>query len=565
MKQTDSFKQTPLYKSLEKCKSAFIFIFWFSLAINILIMFLPIYTMQLLDRVLSSGSTETLIMLTIITLSAFVCLALIESCRSFTLLRIGNWIDKNTSPELLKKTITLTSLQGGISSGEVIRDLSTIKAFLTGQGILALFDIPWSLTYLIIMFMINIYAGFIAIAGVAILLGLAIWNEMATKRIVREVNEKYVRNVNDIELATRNSEAVEAMGMMESVIDLWMGRLNETNALQSQASCRSTIIMGITKFCRLTLQVSVIAVGVALTITQQKTVGGIIACSILMGRILGPFESAIMTWKTLMAARISYIRLQRMQIVVPVREESMRLPEPKGVVQFEKVIFTPFGTNRPTIKGVSFKIEQGEITGVIGPSAAGKSTLAKLLVGVWRPAAGAVRLDGADVYLWNRKYFGQYVGYLPQDVELFNATIKANIARMNPEIDPEQVVKAAKIAGVHEMILSLPQGYDTTIGTGGCVLSGGQRQRVGLARAFYGNIHLLVLDEPNSNLDQSGEQALMLALSYAKKTGITTFITTHKLPLLNITDKILIMQDGNLVGYGPREEIMAKFTKKIDR
>ena len=565
MKQTDSFKQTPLYKSLEKCKSAFIFIFWFSLAINILIMFLPIYTMQLLDRVLSSGSTETLIMLTIITLSAFVCLALIESCRSFTLLRIGNWIDKNTSPELLKKTITLTSLQGGISSGEVIRDLSTIKAFLTGQGILALFDIPWSLTYLIIMFMINIYAGFIAIAGVAILLGLAIWNEMATKGIVREVNEKYVRNVNDIELATRNSEAVEAMGMMESVIDLWMGRLNETNALQSQASCRSTVIMGITKFCRLTLQVSVIAVGVALTITQQKTVGGIIACSILMGRTLGPFESAIMTWKTLMAARISYIRLQRMQIVVPVREESMRLPEPKGVVQFEKVIFTPFGTNRPTIKGVSFKIEQGEITGVIGPSAAGKSTLAKLLVGVWRPAAGAVRLDGADVYLWNRKYFGQYVGYLPQDVELFNATIKANIARMNPEIDPEQVVKAAKIAGVHEMILSLPQGYDTKIGTGGCVLSGGQRQRVGLARAFYGNIHLLVLDEPNSNLDQSGEQALMLALSYAKKTGITTFITTHKLPLLNITDKILIMQDGNLVGYGPREEIMAKFTKKIDR
>ncbi|WP_196492750.1 type I secretion system permease/ATPase [Ehrlichia ruminantium] len=555
-------KKSVLYTSLEKCKSVFWFIFWFSSAINLLMLFLPLYTSQVLDRVLTSGSVSTLIMLSAITIIAFACSAILEICRSLVMAKVGDWIDKVVTPDLIVKSISLTSVKSSTSSGEVIRDLGVVKSFITGFGIFSLFDTPWAILYLVTIFMIHTVTGYIAIVGIILLTSMGVWNELATKKILQEASEEGIRNINSIDVATRNAEVVEAMGMVNYIVNDWAQKNDKNRAMQIKAQNRSNLISGITKFIRSVLQIAVIGIGAFLAVLGHKTAGGIIASSILMGRALAPFETSINTWKMLISARISYKRLQMLLVASPKREQTMSLPVPSGKVVFDRVFFTPYGTHKPTIKGVSFSVEVGDIVGVIGPSASGKSTIAKLLVGVWKPISGVVRLDGADVYTWNREDFGRYIGYLPQDVELFNAPVNVNIARMMPNPDPDKVIRAAQIAGVHELILSLPNGYDTLIGSSGLVLSGGQKQMVGLARAFYGDIKLLVLDEPNANLDGNSEASLINALLYAKKNGITTFIMTHKVQLLNAVDKVLVMTDGMISGIGSRDEILSKIVPK---
>ncbi|KJV69081.1 type I secretion system permease/ATPase [Candidatus Neoehrlichia procyonis] len=554
-------KKSVLYCTLDKCKSVFWFIFWFSSAINLLMLFLPLYTSQVLDRVLSSGSISTLTMLSLITIGAFACSSILEICRSLAMSRVADWIDKEVVPDLIVKSISLTSIKSSTSSGEVIRDLGNVKGFITGFGIFSLFDMPWAILYLIAIFMIHYITGYIAILGIVLLTLMAVWNELATKKILQESHEENVRNINAIDIASRNAEVVEAMGMVKHIVADWSQKNSQNRKMQIKAQNRSNIIMGITKFTRSILQISVIGIGALLAVNGHKTAGGIIAASILMGRALAPFEAAINTWKMLLAARISYRRLQALLLASPKREQSMVLPSPRGVVTFERVFFTPYGGNKPTIKGLSFTVDPGDIVGVIGASASGKSTMAKLLVGVWKPISGVVRLDGADVYTWNRENFGNYIGYLPQDVELFNATVKVNIARMVADPEPEKVIKAAKIAGIHEMILGLQNGYDTIIGSGSIVLSGGQKQMLGLARAFYGDVRLLVLDEPNANLDGASEGRLVNALRYAQDNKITTFIMTHKVQLLNAVTKIIVMNDGIMGAMGPRDEIMSQFTQ----
>ncbi|WP_395878142.1 type I secretion system permease/ATPase [Ehrlichia muris] len=557
-------KKSVLYTSLEKCKSVFWFIFWFSSAINLLMLFLPLYTSQVLDRVLSSGSVSTLIMLSVITVSAFACSSILEICRSLVMAKVGDWIDKVVTPDLIMKSISLTSVKSSTSSGEVLRDLAVVKNFITGFGIFSLFDTPWAVVYLIAIFMIHSVTGYIAVIGIVLLTSMAIWNELATKKILQEASEEGVRNILSIDVATRNAEVVEAMGMVNHIVDDWAKKNDRNREMQIKAQNRSNLISGITKFIRSILQISVIGIGGFLAVLGLKTAGGIIASSILMGRVLAPFEALINTWKMLISARISYKRLQILLLASPKREQTMSLPAPTGKVVFDRVFFTPYGSNKPTIKGVSFSIEVGDIVGVIGHSASGKSTIAKLLVGVWKPISGVVRLDSADVYTWNREDFGHYIGYLPQDVELFNASVKVNIARMMPNPDANEVVKAAQIAGVHELILGLPNGYDTVIGASGVILSGGQKQMIGLARAFYGDIKLLVLDEPNANLDGRSEASLINALLYAKKNGITTFIMTHKIQLLNAVDKVIVMSDGMVSGIGTRDEILSKIVSNYN-
>ncbi|MEH0831763.1 type I secretion system permease/ATPase, partial [Anaplasma bovis] len=422
-----------------------------------------------------------------------------------------------------------------------------------------------AIVYLVAIFMIHKISGIIAVVGIVLLVFMAVWNELATKKIVQESTEENVRNTSYIDVASRNSEVLEAMGMIKQIVSEWSSKNDRNRALQMKAQSRSNIILGITKFIRSVLQISVIGVGAWLAINGHKTAGGIIASSILMGRALAPFEAAINTWKMLLSARISYRRLQTLLLLAPKREQSMTLPTPKGSVLFERVFFTPYGSNKPTIKGISFSVDPGSIVGIIGASASGKSTLAKLIVGVWKPISGVVRLDGADVYTWNREDFGKHVGYLPQDVELFNASVKTNIARMAPDPDSAKVIKAATIAGIHELILQLPNGYDTIIGSGGVVLSGGQKQMVGLARAFYGDVRLLVLDEPNANLDGKAEMKLIQALRYAKTQGITTFVVTHKVQLLNAVDQVLVMEDGMMNAMGSKEEILGKVSPSQNR
>ena len=551
-------KNSLLYQSLDQCKRILWFIFWFSSAINLLVLFLPIYTSQVLDRVLSSSSISTLVMLSLITLTSFVCSALLDMSRSLIMTKIGDWLDSTLSSDLIAKAIALTTVKNNTSSGEVIRDLNIIKGFISGNGIFTFFDAPWSILYLIVIFMIHPIIGNIAIIGIIVLVSMALWNDFSTKKLLKASNEATVRNINEIEIATRNAEVVEAMGMVQNILLQWSKKNDVNRSTQAKATSRSAIIMAITKAIRSTIQISVIGIGAYLVISGNKTAGSIIAASILMGRTLAPFEMAIANWKNLSSARMSYQRLQILLLTYPKRTQAMQLPDPIGKVMFDKVIFTPYGSNKPVIKGVSFIVDPGTVVGVIGSSAAGKSTIAKLMVGVLRPISGTVRLDGADTYTWKRDHFGKFVGYLPQDVELFNTTVKANIARMNEEPDPKKVVKAAKIAGVHEMILSLPSGYDTLIGFGGVALSGGQKQRIGLARAFYGDIKLLVLDEPNSNLDSIGELCLMNALKHATENNITTVIMTHKMSLLSAVNTIIVIKEGMIAGMGTRDEILAQ-------
>lgn len=560
----EDYKETLLYKLLCDCKKVFVFLFFFSASINLLMMFLPLYTMQVLDRVMSSGNINTLLMLTIITLIAFAVMALIESCRSFALSSVGEWLEIRVSPDIIAKSISCTIINPGISSAQLLRDIGTIRGFLTGGGVLSLFDAPWSLLFLIIMFMINSSTAFVAVFGIFGLLGLALWNEVANTVVLREINDRQVKNLADIDIATRNAEVLEAMGMTKCIIEVWKERSEKVFTLQRKISMRSVIISGITKFFRLVLQIAVIGVGTAVALLGHKTVGGIIASSILMGRVIAPFESAIMMWKYFVSARISYRRLQHVMVKIKDRSHSISLPMPVGILEVDRIVYTPFSYSKPTIKGISFSLDAGEMVGIIGPSASGKSTLVKLVAGVLKPISGVVRLDGADVYSWTREEFGQYIGYLPQDIELFGASIKSNIARMNTDINDKEVIRASKIAGVHEMILSLPDGYETVIGVGGSMLSGGQRQRIGLARALYGNIKLLILDEPNSNLDQAGEKYLNRVLSYAKDNKITVLVTTHKFPLLKIVDKIAVLQNGMLVSFGLRDEILSHMNFSSD-
>lgn len=555
-------RNNPLSKSLTECKTALWFTFLFSSGINLLVLFLPLYTSQVLDRVLSSGSIATLMMLTIITVTSFLCSSLLESCRSIVMLKISDWLDTRLSPVLIQKSLTMTSINKNTSTGEVIRDLNVVKNFIAGNGVFILLDVPWSLIYLVVIFMIHSATGLIAVIGIVLLVLMTIWNEVANKKLIREANEQTIRHINELEIAARNAEVVEAMGMSRYVITEWIKKNIQNRTLQNKTAMRSVILMSIIKFCRMTLQISVIGVGAYLALHGSKTVGGIIAASILMGRTLAPFEQAIAMWKNLSIARLSYHKLQSLLINVPNRSETMKLPTPIGQVTFDRVFFTPFNSNRPIIKGMSFSIDPGELVGVIGPSASGKSTIAKLIVGVFSPVSGVVRLDGANTYSWHREQFGEHVGYLPQDIELFNASVKENIARMKQEFSPEEVVKAAKITDVHEMILQLSEGYETVLGPGGSMLSGGQRQRIGLARAFYGNIKLLVLDEPNASLDSYGEAALANTLKYARTQKITTFIITHKIPLLSLVDKIIIVQNGAIAGMGQAEEMLQKIMPK---
>lgn len=549
-----------LEKALQACKRSFYYTFLFSLATNLLMLALPIYTLQVLDRVISSGSTDTLIVLTILMFVFFAVFGLLQTVRSFVLIKLSEWLEINLSSTVLKNIISTSAMMNNPSGSQSLRDLNSIKTFLTGSGINAFFDLPWSVIYLAVIWAIHPVNGIISLIGAVVLFVFAVINEYATKRPIEDANESSVSNMKLVEVASRNAEVIEAMGMSDQLIKNWHKNNEFIMQKQSTASYRSAVISNTSKVFRMLLQIIIVAAGTYLALRQDLSVGAIIACSILVGRVLAPFDAAIASWKGAITARQSYQRLSKALDVIEKRPESIPLPEPEGHVSVENVIYVPPMQKKPIVRGVSFNLNAGEIMGLVGPSAAGKSTLAKMIVGVWKPQNGIVRLDGADVYLWQRKQFGEFVGYLPQDVELFSGSLKSNIARMDENANPEDVVKAAKLAGVHELILRLPNGYDTDIGTYGSSLSAGQRQRVGLARALYGNPKLVVLDEPNANLDQEGEVALQQCLARLKQLKITTIAIAHRPSLLASVDKILVMRDGAVAAFGPRDEVLKTIT-----
>lgn len=549
-----------LRAALQASRASFLFAGLFSLFINLLLLVPALYMLQVYDRVLASGSATTLLMLTLLVVGLYAVMGVLEMVRSRILVRVSARLDVNMNRRLFTAMFDSGVRRGRLTGAQPIHDLTTLRQFLTGPGLFAFFDVPWVPVYTAVLFLLHPLIGWVAVGGALILVGLAIANEISTRAPLGQANRLAVANSGFIEGNMRNGEALEAMGMLGNVHRRWLNRHLEMLKLQSVASDRAGILTNASKALRITLQSLILGVGAYLAIQDIITPGMMIAGSILMGRALAPVDMLINTWKGFLSARTAYARLRDLLTNIPPRLARMSLPTPHGDLRLEDVVAAPPGARLPVLRRISLAIPAGETVGIIGPSAAGKSTLARVILGVWPVAAGNVRLDGADIGTWNREELGPYVGYLPQDVELVDGSVKENIARFG-KVDAEQVVAAAQRAGVHEMILTLPDGYDTEIGAGGMVLSAGQRQRIGLARAMYGTPVLVVLDEPNSNLDDQGEAALVRAVAQLKADGATVLLITHRPSVLNGVDKILVLRDGAVQTFASRDEVLAQFAR----
>ena len=568
-------KPNPLKEALDKCNTALKITFAFACVINICTLITPLYSLQVLDRVIGSGNLNTLLMLSVIIAFIYFIYTLLQIARSFTLIKIGEWLDNTLSPILFNHSISASATRSNASSSQLLRDFQTLKTFLTSTGINTIFDAPWSIVFIIVIFMIHPYIGLVTIFGAVIIVGFAFFNAVATNRTLGEATEFSVKSMTQADIANRNAEAVEAMGMIRNVTRNW-SKFNEVSLdKQSVASYRNGIISNFSRFVRNVMQMAVTGVGAYVVVStsgQDMTTGGMIASSIIVGKALAPFDNAIGMWKSISSAMKAYKTINESFELHNPRDQAMPIPSVDGLVTIDNIYYavpTLPGMPQPPmpryiLKGVSFSVQPGEILAIIGPSAAGKSTLAKIIVGVWKASSGSSRLDGGDVYTWNRENFGEHVGYLPQGIELFSGTIKQNIARMAEEVDPKMVIDTAKMCGAHEMILRFADGYDSDIGPNGSNLSGGQKQRVALARAFYGNPKLVVLDEPNANLDEAGELALAGALKEAKKRGITVIVISHRPSVLSEVDKVMVLQDGAVASFGSKEEIQGRISMRKD-
>lgn len=541
-------------------KGAFKTIGIFSAVINLMMLAPSLYMLQVYDRVLASRNETTLLMLTIMVLGAYLFISALEFVRSFVLIRLGARLDMKMNKRIYTAAFEQNLKRVGGNAGQALQDLANIRQFLTGNGLFAFFDAPWFPIYLIVIFLFDVYLGLFALVGTILLVSLAYINESVSKKPLSEASGMSIAAGNLATNNLRNAEVIEAMGMLPNLMARWFKLHSRFIQLQAEASEKAGIIGAITKFARISMQSLILGLGALLVLEGKITPGMMIVSSILMGRVLSPVEQLIGVWKNWSSTRSAYTRLTELLEANPPRKSGMALPKPLGQISLESVTAIPPGASEAAIKNLSFTLAPGDVLGVIGPSGAGKSTLARLLVGVWPARVGNVRLDGADVYQWNKDELGPHVGYLPQDVELFAGAISENIARFG-EVDSEKVVQAAKRAGVHEMILHMPQGYDTMLGDGGAGLSGGQKQRLGLARAMYDDPSFIVLDEPNSNLDDIGERALVAAIMDLRQRGKTIIMITHRTSAISVTNKLLLLRDGMSQLFGPSAEVLAEISK----
>jgi ATP-binding cassette subfamily C exporter for protease/lipase len=528
----------------------------FSMLINLLMLVPSIYMLQVYDRVLPSRNGVTLAMLTLMMLLMYGLSSALEYVRSFVVIRVGAKLDMHLNARVYTAAFETNLKQQGVNAGQALNDLTTIRQFVTGNALFAFFDAPWFPIYLIVIFVFNVWLGLFATIGSAVLVALAIVNERVSRRPLAEATVLSIRSTALATSNLRNAEVIEAMGMLPHLMARWSVLNSGFLARQAEASEKAALVGNVTKFVRLTLQSLVLGLGALLAIDGLVSPGMMIAGSILMGRVLGPLEMVISVWRQWSSAKSAYERLVDLLENNPARRIGMSLPAPAGRLTLEAVSAAAPGGRVAVLQGLSLAIETGDVVGVIGPSASGKSTLARVMVGVWPAAVGTVRLDGADIYQWDKEQLGPHIGYLPQEVELFGGSIAENIARFG-QIESDKVIEAAKLAGVHDMILRLPQGYDTLVGDRGAGLSGGQKQRIGLARALYGNPALIVLDEPNSNLDETGEAALKQAIDSLREAGKTVVLITHRTSVIAATTKLLLLVEGQLKLYGPTAHVLA--------
>ena len=561
MKSLIKASQNEITEVLASFKKAFYTIGVFSAVINALMLMPAIYMLQLYDSVLTSRNEMTLLMLTLIVIGAYIFLGALEYVRSFVLIRVGAKLDMKLNKRVYTAAFEQSLKQGGGNAGQALKDLTSIRQFMTGNALFAFFDAPWFPIYIFVIFMFHPWLGIFALCGTTVLIILAYINEKISRKPLDEANTMAVASTNLASNNLRNAEVIEAMGMLPNLQARWDQLHSRFLNLQADASEKSGIVAAISKSSTVALQSLMLGLGALLVLENQISPGMMIAASILMGRAIAPVQLLISVWKQFGSTRSAYDRLTKLLELNPARKPGMTLPKPTGAITVENVTTAPPGSRVPVIKSLSLSVSAGEVLGIIGPSGSGKSTLARLLVGVWPAAAGKVRLDGADVYQWSKEELGPNIGYLPQDIELFSGTVSENIARFS-EVDPEKVIMAAQRAGVHQMILNMPEGYDTKLGDGGAGLAGGQKQRLGLARAMYDDPALIVLDEPNSNLDDVGEQALLSALIDLRKRGKTIVLITHRTSIISVTDKLLLLHEGMAKLFGPTKRVLEELKKQ---
>ncbi len=559
-------------------RAAFFFRYaWlFSLFINLTLLLSPLYMLQIYDRVLTSRSLPTLAALTVGVAAGYLVYIGLEILRSRLLVQAGLAVDSMLATRVMDGVFARAAQPGGARHATAVRDVAVLRQYLGGNGLFAFFDAPWGIAFLAIIFIIHWALGITATLGMAAMLLLAWLDDRRTRPLLDVASARSRDSARDVDGAVRNAEVVEALGMRDRVVARLALRNAGVLAAQSAASDRGGVIVATSKGLRQLLQTLMLALGAYLVITQNLSSGTMIAATILLGKATAPLEAAIGGWKGYAQARAAYLRLDALLTAPEPRTAAdavsapaqaphtagdrapLRLPAPAGALSVDRVVFAARAGQPPILKGVSFALSAGQCLAIIGPSAAGKSTLLRLLLGLWRPQAGHVRLDGADMADWPSQMLGAHIGYLPQSSELLAGTVAENIARFGTAADDDRVVAAARMAGAHEMILTLPSGYDTLIGDGPTVLSGGQVQRIGLARALFGEPRYVVLDEPNANLDAEGELALIGAMRALKRAGSTLVFVTHKPSLLQQADQVLVLEGGQVRAFGSREAVLAK-------
>jgi PrtD family type I secretion system ABC transporter len=527
-----------------------------SFCINLLLLAPTLYMIQVFDRVFTSRSNETLVWLTAITAAMLVLYWIMDWIRARLLASVGALLDRLLAEPVMRRVLEDAARPGGGNLMFLARDVGALRNFFGGPGIVAILDSPWLPFFVLLIFFFHPLLGTMAVLATAVLVGIAVANFRLTQASIEGIQDSSRRAGRFLDIGSRNAEVVAALGMNDAVVRRWGHYNRKALRLQHAVAEKTAWLVGGSRFARQLIQVLMLAAGAFLVIDQHVTPGVMLAVTLILGRALAPVEQLIANWKLIGEARAAYRRLDEVMATPDAATSRVPLPRLRGEIGFERVAFGIRPGQPPIIRGVSFGVASGEFLGVIGPTGSGKSTLVRLMTGVWRPQGGAVRIDGAEIGQWDAKALGRQVGYLPQDIELFPGTVAENIARMG-KVSGKAVIAAARTAGVHEMILGLPKGYATDVGNNGENLSGGQRQRVALARALYGMPRLLVLDEPNSNLDADGERALVAVLDRLKQAKITVVMVCHKPSLLARADRLLVLKEGAVAAFGTREQVLA--------
>ena len=551
----DSRKLTRVISLFQPLRHILLTLILFSMVLNVLMLAPSLYMLQVYDRVLTSQNKFTLLALTLIILLAYLAIGFIEWIRSSMLVRLSAAMDLTESDRIHAAAFAQTPLARSTSPAQVMQDFSAVRQVVTGSVVLALLDLPWAPLYIALLFVFAWPLGVLAVVGMLLLTVIAIISERVTKEPLAESGKIASQAAFMLNKHHRHIEIISALGMIPVLGKRWQAQNKEALLLQIQASSKMSKLSALGRYIRLTLQSMTLGMGAFLVLEGKMSGGMMIAGSILLGRALAPVEQLIGSWKQLVNGLAAHQRLQLLLDDEKKTDQPFALPPPKGQISVEGVTVVLEAKSEPVLRNIKFSLVVGDTLAVVGPSASGKSTLARTLLGLIAPHTGDVRLDGADIRQWPREKLGQYVGYLPQDIELFEGTVAENIARFQ-EVDASLIIAAAQLAHVHDMILRLPKGYDTLVGEGGAMLSGGQRQRLALARAVFGQPRFVVLDEPNSNLDDQGDRALAQTLLDLKKQGTTVIVISHRTSILTVVDKMLLLQEGTQVSFGSREQVM---------